>query len=81
MTQPKLPPISLRLPPPIMQAVDAWATDHGLKRHAALVALVTLGLGAPVQAQKAAPVAKTVAPKSPAAFPRPAYGSRLKKAK
>ncbi len=40
MTQPKLPPISLRLAPDVLAAVDMKAGALGLTRHAALVQAV-----------------------------------------
>lgn len=47
MVQPKDPPISIRPPSDLLAEVDAWATNHGVTRHAAILQLVRRGLGAP----------------------------------
>jgi len=49
MVKPKKPPISIRLPDALVAEVDAWATDHGMVRNAAIRALLELGLRARVE--------------------------------
>lgn len=65
MSQPKEPPVSIRPGATRLAEVDAFAADHGLNRHAALMALIDLGLGkgAPVAAPPPKPPATTPAPK------------------
>lgn len=48
MVQPKQPPLSIRPGPDRLAKVQAWATDHGLSQHAAILALIDLGLSGPV---------------------------------
>lgn len=50
MAQPKKPPISIRLPDPLLAEVDEWAKARGLKRHAAILALIDFGLATPAKA-------------------------------
>lgn len=40
----KSTPLSLRVPADLQARVESYATDHGLKYRAALIALVELGL-------------------------------------
>lgn len=47
MTQPKLPPISLRLAPDVLAAVDMKAGALGLTRHAALAQAVGAWVSGP----------------------------------
>lgn len=75
MSQPKKPPLSTRLPDALIAEIDAWATDHGVARNAAVRALIELGLsgqGAPEESR----VAKEAAPKA-AAKPRPAAAPKI----
>lgn len=44
MTQPKDPPLSVRLPKPLLDSVQAWATERGINRNAAVVQLIKRGL-------------------------------------
>jgi hypothetical protein len=83
----KKPPLSIRLPDAVMAEVDAWATDHGVPRNAAIRALVELGLGAKVEAKgpcegSAGARRQAGAVRSPSLQigpVRPAFGARLKK--
>lgn len=88
MTQPKKPPISLRVPDATRVRVEAWATERGIPRNAAYVELIQRGLKlADAPFPKAPP---TVAEKIVAETwgkpnldvqvgpAKPAYGSRLK---
>lgn len=93
MSQPKEPPISVRLPADLVAEVEAWAAETGRKRNGAIAELLRRGLAASgpslptpeVQAQiRAVAVerqSRAVMPANPSTFPRPAYGSRLKKTK
>lgn len=57
----KNPPISLRLTPGLLKLVDERATNQGLTRHAAIVALVSAGLSVTAvtaQAPKVEPAPK-----------------------
>ena len=95
MTQPKKPPISIRLPDGLPEDVEAWAKSVGKTRNSAFAELLRRGLAASgpslptpdVQAQiKAAVIERQAQPvvverPKDSAFPRPAYGSRLKKPK
>lgn len=76
MSQPKKPPISLRLSDALLQEVDAWAKARELNRNAAIKALIDLGLGAPKPIQRAekpkpAAPAKAKPEKKPKAEARP----------
>lgn len=44
MVQPKDPPLSVRLPKPLRERVEAWAAERGIKRNAAVVQLIERGL-------------------------------------
>jgi predicted DNA-binding protein len=44
MAQPKKPPLAVRVSDDLKARIDAWATDHGLKRNSAVVALIESGL-------------------------------------
>lgn len=97
MSQPKIPPISVRLPADLVAEVEAWAVETGRKRNGAIAELLRRGLAASgpslpapeVQAQikaaamerQARAAAKPAVAAATSAFPRPAYGSRLKKPK
>lgn len=90
MTQPKLPPISLRLAPDLQARVDTFASEAGLARNGAISELLRRGLAASgsglptpeVQAQiKAAVIerqARPVVAESQKIASRPAHKSRLK---
>jgi len=71
MAQPKNPPLSVRLPGDLVEAIEARAKG-GEARNAVIVRLLRLGLGAEKRAGVAAKV--PLATSSPAP-----YGSRLKK--
>jgi tRNA/tmRNA/rRNA uracil-C5-methylase (TrmA/RlmC/RlmD family) len=45
MAQPTTPPLSLRVPPPLLSQIDAWAERKGCARHAAILLLIERGLG------------------------------------
>lgn len=45
MAQPKNPPISIRIPPLTLAAVDAYAKANNLTRHGAIVRLLVKGTG------------------------------------
>ena len=72
MVQPKTPPISIRLGDERLARIDAYAAEHALSRHLAILVLIDAALGPP------APVKTAVAKLSPPSVP---YGSRLKKPK
>lgn len=55
MTQPKLPPISIRLPADLVTEIEAWALKAGKKRNGAIAELLRLGLG--VEAVRTSPPA------------------------
>lgn len=73
MTQPADPPLSLRLPKPLMAEVEAWAKRKGLSRNAAVGALLRRGLDAEAPAKVAKVEGLQVG------FGSVAPGSRLKK--
>ncbi|MGA0604880.1 hypothetical protein ACO2Q0_02680 [Phenylobacterium sp. VNQ135] len=76
MAQPKTPPISIRPSAALLAEVDEWAKARGLKRHAALLALIDFGLG--VASKPSPPAAKPEA-KRKAATPKPEpFKTRLK---
>jgi hypothetical protein len=68
MAQPKKPPFSVRLSDDLSARLEAWATDQGLNRNAAVKALIERGLD---EAIRYAPVlpAPTLKPK-PTAKPK-----------
>lgn len=71
MSQPKKPPISLRIPEATQTAVNAWATKRGIPRNAAYVELIERGL-------KLVEAPRTPPPKvRPAPAPEP-FKTRLK---
>lgn len=86
MAQPKTPPISIRPSAALLAEVDAWARARGLKRHAALLALIDFGLGTPArpaqrrEAPKVEAAVKSVAVSVPLAgtFERKPYQKRQK---
>lgn len=46
MTQPKLPPLSIRLAPEMVERVETWAKANGCTRNAAIARLLLTGLSA-----------------------------------
>lgn len=75
--------MSIRLKPELLAEVEAYAAANGLKLHAAVVALIDLGLAPKMSAHPPA-AARAVAPSkaepvSGLTRPPVAYGSRLKK--
>jgi hypothetical protein len=44
MVQPKVPPLSIRPGEVRLAKIDAYALKHGLKRHAAVLELIDVGL-------------------------------------
>lgn len=75
MTQPKLPPLSVRLPVDLVMQIDTYATAKGLKRNGAIAELLRKGLEVTAVATPE-PVAEKVVKLPPAT--RPAFKSRLK---
>lgn len=76
MAQPKTPPVSIRPSAALLAEVDEWAKARGLKRHAALLALIDFGLGS--ASKPAPPMAKPPAkPGVSAPKPEP-FKTRLK---
>lgn len=43
MVQPKTPPLSIRVPPTLLAAIDAMAERRGIKRHAAILLALVQG--------------------------------------
>lgn len=76
MVQPKKPPLSLRPGEDRLARVLAWATDHGLSQHAAILALIDLGLGAPPKPQdRPTIISKAQKPRSPIRVTLPLAGT------
>lgn len=81
MVQPKTPPISIRPSAALLAEIKAWATDHGLNQHAAILALLALGVRGPVIAEpEPEPETKPATTKEPKAAAKPSkrFVSRLK---
>jgi hypothetical protein len=80
MVQPKTPPLSIRPGEARLSRIDAYAAEHRLSRHLAILLMLDEGYrsltGRPVSTRPARP---TVSPAEPLARPPVPYGSRLKK--
>lgn len=94
MVQPKTPPLSIRPGDVRLAKIDAYAVKHGLKRHAAVLELVDVGLDGIIAVATQRPTPKPIpgsdAAKRKAANAasgvqigpvRPAPGARLEKVK
>lgn len=70
MSQPKKPPISLRIPDATRVRVEKWATEQGIPRNAAYVELIERGLKAagPHPGLNQRPLKPKSEPKAEAAF-------------
>ena len=47
MSQPKAPPLSVRIPPDLLTRLEAWAQDNGKNRNNAIVEFIRAGLEPP----------------------------------
>lgn len=80
MSQPKVPPLSVRLGEARLAKIDAYAVKHGLKRHGAVLELLDIALEGRISVAAQRPTPKPL-PGSIVALRKPPvpYGSRLKK--